>query len=529
MKNIFKIFAILLPLWVVPLWGGGICHAQSGLLQKDGVYMPHLTTTQRNAISSPTTGQIIYNTNDGCLNIYRNGFWEKLNPYGLTISDKWTKKASLSVTGRHNAVAFSIGNKGYIGTGEVGSGFAKDFWEYDPTTNAWTQKADLGGLGRTNAFGFSIGTKGYIGTGYSTAAFKDFWEYNSATNIWTQKANFGGLSVTDGTERSGATGFSIGNKGYAGTGVAINGSSKKDFWEYNPATDVWTQKADFGGEGRFFAVSFSMANKGYIGTGSVPGTFSDGTPYIIPVKDFWEYNPLNNQWTQKADVGTSFERSNGFGFSIGSKGYIGSGIYYSLYLKDFWEYDAPTNIWTKKQDFAGDIRQGAVGFSINNKGYAGTGFIPNQVFNDLWEYDPIFTNVTQQGNTFNGLNQLLQLNATGSVNANFTNENFIPIPQSSFQNGWVNYGNPFTSAAYFKDDSFRVNLKGLLKSGTTTIATTMFTLPSGYRPSEQLIFMVINGNNIGRIDVLPTGEVQIHVGGNAFVSLDNISFRANGN
>ena len=21
----------------------------------------------------------------------------------------------------------------------------------------------------------------------------------------------------------------------------------KDFWEYDPATDVWTQKADFGG------------------------------------------------------------------------------------------------------------------------------------------------------------------------------------------------------------------------------------------------------------------------------------------
>lgn len=33
------------------------------------------------------------------------------------------------------------------------------------TPNSWTQKADLGGTARANAVGFSIGTKGYIGTG----------------------------------------------------------------------------------------------------------------------------------------------------------------------------------------------------------------------------------------------------------------------------------------------------------------------------------------------------------------------------
>ena len=41
----------------------------------------------------------------------------------------------------------------------------KDFWEYDPATNAWTQKADFGGTARLDAVGFSIGSKGYIGTG----------------------------------------------------------------------------------------------------------------------------------------------------------------------------------------------------------------------------------------------------------------------------------------------------------------------------------------------------------------------------
>jgi hypothetical protein len=54
----------------------------------------------------------------------------------------------------------------------------KDFFEYDPSTNAWTQKADFGGTGRYYAIGFSISGKGYLGTGYTSGGFvKDFWEF----------------------------------------------------------------------------------------------------------------------------------------------------------------------------------------------------------------------------------------------------------------------------------------------------------------------------------------------------------------
>src|SRR5689334_16498368 len=104
----------------------------------------------------------------------------------------------------------------------------------------WTQKADFGGGIREWAVGFSIGTKGYIGTGGI-----DFWEYDLATNIWTQKADFGGSA------RDHAVGFSIGNKGYLGTGW---GAWLKDFWEYDPNANAWTRKADFAGTERFSAV-----------------------------------------------------------------------------------------------------------------------------------------------------------------------------------------------------------------------------------------------------------------------------------
>jgi N-acetylneuraminic acid mutarotase len=68
---------------------------------------------------------------------------------------------------------------------------------------------------------------------------------------------------------------------------------RKDFWEYDPATNTWKQKADFGGGVRSVAVGFSIADKGYIGTG-----WDDSYK-----KDFWEYDPTTNTWTQKADFG----------------------------------------------------------------------------------------------------------------------------------------------------------------------------------------------------------------------------------
>src|ERR1044071_3179889 len=78
--------------------------------------------------------------------------------------------------------------------------------------DTWVQKADFGGVSRASAVGFSINTKGYIGSGYfyngTLHVFKDFWEYDPLTDSWTQKANLGGVA------RSGAIGFSIGNKGY---------------------------------------------------------------------------------------------------------------------------------------------------------------------------------------------------------------------------------------------------------------------------------------------------------------------------
>lgn len=290
----------------------------------------------------------------------------------------WTQKADFGGGLRYHAIGFSIGSKGYIGTGL--DPFSKSFWEWDQSTDTWSQKADFGGTATQAPVGFSIGSKGYVGTGYDEVVGykKDFWEWDQATNIWTRKTDFGG------TARAFSIGFSIGTKGYIGTGSATDGY-KNDFWEWDQATDMWTQKTDFGGTGRYGATGFSIGTLGYIGTGDDAG--GSGRK-----KDFWEYNPSLNIWSQKADFGGGI-RVFPVGFSIGNKGYIGTGSEEpgSPGTKDFWEWDQNTNIWTAKVEFSGAGRHVAVGFSVGTKGYIGTG---NDAvtggnagtFQDFWEY-----------------------------------------------------------------------------------------------------------------------------------------------
>lgn len=296
----------------------------------------------------------------------------------ISKADYWTQKANLPSTTRAFVTGFSLGDKGYFATGAVNPGFSQELWEYDPPTNSWTQKANFPGTGRWNAGGFAIGTKAYLGTGSITINwFNDFWEYDQSTNLWTQKANF------PGSIRDGARGFAIGTKGYFGAGwnnVGFNYTWFKDFYEYDPITNAWTQKADYGGPAIRNGVAFSIGNKGYMGTGEPNGPKS---------KEFWEYDPVTNSWTQKADFGGT-ARDFASGFVIGSNGYLGTGNGIG-YLQDFWQYSSLTNSWIQKANFGGAGRYGTAAFSVGNKGYMGAGVTPGSTttyYNDLWEYTP---------------------------------------------------------------------------------------------------------------------------------------------
>jgi N-acetylneuraminic acid mutarotase len=295
----------------------------------------------------------------------------------------WVKVSDFEGVPRADAVAFSIGNKAYLGTGFDGTNRLNDFWEYDPVTNFWQQKASLpkGAAARNGASGFGTNSKGYIGLGYNGIdKLNDFYEYDPGTNAWKQIADFGGSA------RYAAVSFCINNIGYVGTGY--DGNTLKDFWKYNSATNSWSQIISIGGSKRRDAASFVIDGIGYVVSGVNNGSY---------VTDFWAYNPVTETWDEKRQIANlstdsydddyAFKGIYGVGFSINQKGYLacsGQGTVST----SVWEYDPLLDLWQQKHDLEGTARIEAVGFSVNNKGYVATGRNSSYYFDDIWELHP---------------------------------------------------------------------------------------------------------------------------------------------
>lgn len=253
----------------------------------------------------------------------------------------------------------------------------------------WTMKTAPSSpfTARNACAGFAIGTKGYFGTGSDVSGEKaDWYEYDPATDSWTQKASFpGGV-------REAMICFSIGSKGYVGLGDIGGTTAFADFWEYDPSTDTWTAKANFPGGARSTAVGFSIGTKGYVGCGD---------DFTNLKNDFYEYDPSTDTWTAKANFGGT-ARSDASGFSIGSKGYIGVGDDGGAQMKkDFWEYDPSTDTWIAKANFGGGNRTTATAFSLNSLGYIGAGDNGTALKKDFWSWDPM-TNTWTAITNFSG-------------------------------------------------------------------------------------------------------------------------------
>jgi N-acetylneuraminic acid mutarotase len=236
------------------------------------------------------------------------------------------------------------------------------------TADFWVQKADVGGLTRGDATGFAIGGKCYMGTGYNSGNYlSDWWEYDPVTDSWTQKASHPGTGVVE------AVSFTIGSFGYV-----VSAPISNDVYKYDPAANSWTAVASFPGGSRQAAVGFSINNKGYVCTGMGLG---------LSYNDMWEYDATSDSWTQKASMPTG-GRHYACGFSLGNKAYIGTGLVPGAGLvNDFWQWDPMTNIWTPKANVPGFPRVEASAFSLNGFGYLGMGSGFGIYYSDFYQYN----------------------------------------------------------------------------------------------------------------------------------------------
>jgi hypothetical protein len=101
---------------------------------------------------------------------------------------------------------------------------------------------------------------------------------------------------------------------------------------------------------------------------------------------------------------------------------------------------------------------------------------------------------------------------------------------ASFQNSWGNFGSGYQPARYCRIGS-RVYIEGAISGGT--IATTMFTLPVGFRPVNSHVFFNRTSSSIQgtSITVKPDGTVTADAptggGGSGFLGISGITYDLN--
>jgi len=199
--------------------------------------------------------------------------------YKYSISDNsWTQIDDFPGDARFGAVAFTVNDKGYVGTGIAeDSKYMKDFYCYDPSTSQWSISTSFGGTKRYEAVAFVIDNVAYVVTGTKSAKVYDFWKYDGNKNpdkvVWEQLRDIADTDDDnsydddyDNIIRYGAVAFVSGGKGYVTTGGS--GGTGNVTWEYDPSDDTWDEMTAFEGSSRGGAVSFSLNDTGYVLTGS---------------------------------------------------------------------------------------------------------------------------------------------------------------------------------------------------------------------------------------------------------------------
>ena len=323
-------------------------------------------------------------------NTYNNGDWVSRAPYGGYP--------------RGEAVAFSIGDTGYVGTGfGSNSTYFGDFWGFNPITGLWTQEASLPGLPRALAIGFATTKYGYCGTGVygvpgSTVGLdflSDFWRYDPTSGTWDSMP---AVPFGTGYGRDQATAWSVPDQGIGGLlgGADPLYPAYNDIYTFTESTNTWTKgtaPVDPVRGGLSFTHTSPITHQEVVyfvtgmGNTALIDKFWAWTPSTSSNASAWQQNNfaqggigprrIANVTDQSYDAGYHIVRQNAVAFQMNNNGvpkaYVSLGTNGSN-LNDCWEYDFATDTWTPKTPYPpGQARAFAIALTLRDSGYVGLG------------------------------------------------------------------------------------------------------------------------------------------------------------
>jgi N-acetylneuraminic acid mutarotase len=250
----------------------------------------------------------------------------------------------------------------------------------------WTQKSSLPShTGVVSAISFSINGKLYVGGGYqNTTSVHTFFEYDPITDTWTQKAD-----MPDSIYGAGC--FVLNGKGYATCGA--DPALTTQVYCYDPATNRWQTKNPFPGNARQSTLGFSLNGKGYMCGGFIGGSACGS--------DMWRYNDTTDTWAQMASI-PGPGRNGTFYMIINGKAYVGLGsdASGSTWYSDFYYFNPDSNTYSRISDLPVPCG-GCVNFVIGQTGYVGLGYTGYSFPSAIYKYDQV-SNSWSQADTFTG-------------------------------------------------------------------------------------------------------------------------------
>ena len=224
----------------------------------------------------------------------------------------------------------------------------------------WIQKSSVGGVGRHRATGCATSHRGYIGLGHINGtgqdiSFKDWWEYDPASDTWTQKADFP-------VATHGAVSFVVDNCPVVGGGSALS----TQFYKFNTLTNTWSQIANCILPNPGDSQGFAVYNEGF----------------VYQANQLAKYNPNTDSWSFCANAPATFGNWT-CSFVIEGSGFIKAG-------NQLWEYKPLHNQWLSRASFPGNSTGGSSGFAIQQRGYVTSGYVGALavVTEQVWSFHP---------------------------------------------------------------------------------------------------------------------------------------------
>lgn len=298
----------------------------------------------------------------------------------VPITD-WVQHADFPGTPRATASVFVIGDDAYLCCGRTlwNDGSLNEVWKFDSQHDTWSQLDSFPGKRRVKAVAVTINGKGYVGMGCNGKAYpenvlRDFYEFDPATGKWTQKASFPTYATND-LAYAVINGRLYTTMGFDGTSASLQTHV------YDPQTDTWTRLKD-GEHAYLLTTSFGIGNDLYVGGGYQGRN----------IRYVFRYNTVSDKWLQAASLPQGRVLSNGL--ALAGKGYVLLGRYWAgnenggRLLSDIVEYDPGQNAWIDRGDFPGGARQNAMVFAIGDKGYVIMGENYTQRLSDVWSFKP---------------------------------------------------------------------------------------------------------------------------------------------